>query len=521
MSMKIRSMAAFGLVALLAAESQATVFTASFADDSGRGYLDPTPVQPVGGNPGTSVGQQRRIVFERALAVFAGRLQSTQPIRVLTTFSGDVDGLECTPTAAVLGGAAAHHAVHYRGPAGAPHPMPGVLYHAALADSLAGHDHASDDPDVVAHFNGRIGTSGCGDDMRWYYGLDGQAPTGAVDMFTVVLHELAHALGFSDFTNRDTGQFSPDGQGGSIPGVFALFLYDAVSGKRWPALTPEQRLVSRQNTGNLLWDGPTVRAVSGAGGGCTGAGSRVRMYAPSTFQPGSSVSHWDTSCSPNLLMEPSFTGRGFLDLTPALLADLGWRVNGSCGDGHADDGEQCDRGGSNGTVCSAVCTGSAVGICGDGIIGAGEQCDQGTANGTPESCCSSSCAIKAANTSCRTGACETAMCNGQSARCPDSCTLPGGPDGGAPADAATTDGAREPDGAVLLPDALPLPLDSGKAPSDASLVVNADAAPDASVAMADLETAAGCSCDSGRGGGARGGAIVLLLGLILSVRRRR
>lgn len=52
---------------------------------------------------------------------------------------------------------------------------------------------------------------------------------------------------------------------------------------------------------------------------------RPRMYAPGTLAPGSSVSHWDTPETPNLLMEPfissDLTG---VDLTQYAFADIGW-----------------------------------------------------------------------------------------------------------------------------------------------------------------------------------------------------
>ena len=41
---------------------------------------------------------------------------------------------------------------------------------------------------------------------------------------------------------------------------------------------------------------------------------RALMYAPTTLDPGSSVSHWDTSAFPNLLMEPIINA----DLTHSL-----------------------------------------------------------------------------------------------------------------------------------------------------------------------------------------------------------
>ena len=55
-----------------------------------------------------------------------------------------------------------------------------------------------------------------------------------------------------------------------------------------------------------------------------------RLYAPTTFAPGSSVSHWDVTLTPNMLMEPFInTNLGTRlknpdDLTLNLLADIGW-----------------------------------------------------------------------------------------------------------------------------------------------------------------------------------------------------
>jgi hypothetical protein len=54
------------------------------------------------------------------------------------------------------------------------------------------------------------------------------------------------------------------------------------------------------------------------------------MYAPNPNQPGSSVSHYDTSAIPNLLMEPAINAdlthevKPPRDLTFPLLKDIGW-----------------------------------------------------------------------------------------------------------------------------------------------------------------------------------------------------
>jgi hypothetical protein len=56
----------------------------------------------------------------------------------------------------------------------------------------------------------------------------------------------------------------------------------------------------------------------------------VRMYSPNPLEPGSSVSHWDTSAAPNQLMEPfinsdlTFDLKPPRDLTLPLLQEIGW-----------------------------------------------------------------------------------------------------------------------------------------------------------------------------------------------------
>jgi hypothetical protein len=52
----------------------------------------------------------------------------------------------------------------------------------------------------------------------------------------------------------------------------------------------------------------------------------VQVYTPSTFAGGSSVSHWDVTANPNLLMEPAINSdlTTDVDLTLQHFADIGW-----------------------------------------------------------------------------------------------------------------------------------------------------------------------------------------------------
>ncbi|MEW6367863.1 MAG: PA domain-containing protein [Acidobacteriota bacterium] len=60
---------------------------------------------------------------------------------------------------------------------------------------------------------------------------------------------------------------------------------------------------------------------------------RVLLYAPNPYASGSSLSHYDTKCTPNLLMEPSINAdlhpRTTWDLTIVLMRDIGWKTRGT------------------------------------------------------------------------------------------------------------------------------------------------------------------------------------------------
>jgi len=59
---------------------------------------------------------------------------------------------------------------------------------------------------------------------------------------------------------------------------------------------------------------------------------RPRLFMPNPVQGGSSGSHYDSNALPNLLMEPAINstllGALNIDITPNLLQDTGWTLNG-------------------------------------------------------------------------------------------------------------------------------------------------------------------------------------------------
>ncbi len=98
-------------------------------DEPGVGFNDPTPADPVGGNPGTTLGEQRLFLFEYAADLWGAQLKSTETI-YLAAFFGP---LQCDATSGVLGSASPLSVF-----ANFPNaPLADTWYVIALADALA------------------------------------------------------------------------------------------------------------------------------------------------------------------------------------------------------------------------------------------------------------------------------------------------------------------------------------------------------------------------------------------------
>lgn len=310
------------LLLLLLAESPlgAATFEIRSEDPAGSGLQDPQPRQPVAGNVGATLGEQRRIAFEYAASIWGHWLISPVPIIIDASFRS----LSCRPASASLGSAGpASSFVDFAGA-----PRSGTLYPSALADSLAGLDLDPGERDIVARFNADI-DRGCfrnGAPEGWYYGLDGNPPEGQIDIVPVLLHELAHGLGFSTAVDVESGQRCCSADPAmQFDEPFMLSLEDHRLGRVWSQMSDAERRVSATRTGELHWIGPAVRgAASFLEQGRVG--DHVQMHAPASLQQGSSVAHFATVLSPDELLEPLFSPKSQRQLTEALLADLGWRV---------------------------------------------------------------------------------------------------------------------------------------------------------------------------------------------------
>jgi cysteine-rich repeat protein len=373
--------AALGL--LLAGAARAATVTVISGDGPSEGFNDPTPAVPVGGNAGTTLGQQRLIAMQFAADLWATLVGSDVPITVSVSF----DSLGGNQFGAPLGAAGPEEV--FRDFPGAP--LPSTWYPVALTNAVVGADQSPSFADIGAVFNKDVDGSVLGS-IDWYYGLDAN-PGGDVDFVTTALHEIGHGLGFLSLVDSSGSVFL------GFDDIYSTFLEDHSTATLFPAMDDSERSTALRDDGDLHFVGPNVLAASGPAGDCVDPSGHVAMYAPSSYDSGSSTSHWDTTCSPSELMEPFDTGANHgVGLAVNLFYDIGWPPN-DCGNSMLDAGEGCDDGGiASGDGCDSSCQIEACytcdlsepsnctpdngAPCDDGLACTTDQCSAGSCSGT-------------------------------------------------------------------------------------------------------------------------------------------
>ncbi len=222
-------------------------------------------------------------------------------------------------------------------------PEADVYYPVALANKIAGFDLYPAEGDITASFDS--GTN-------WYFGTDGNPGVGQYDFVTVVLHELGHGLGMtgSPSVNNGIGFYQLDD-----PIIYDTFVENGGGTPILNYADNSTALAGQLQSGDLFFAGAS--AVGGNGG------VNPELYAPSSWQGGSSFSHLDESVfsvgNTNSLMTP-FIAQGEAIHTPGpvilgLMEDIGWTVNET-----------------NGGLCSGLSMSIAQGPCVDTGDGLGE-----------------------------------------------------------------------------------------------------------------------------------------------------
>lgn len=281
----------------------AATFVINNLDGPGEGLNDTNPADPVGGNSGATLGEQRLNVVLEAVQEWGVLLDSSVPIIVDIRF----DPIPCDILARALPGPVA------RDFSGAPRAS--TWYVSPLANKFAGTDLEPAASDFRITVNSAASCA-----LNFYLGLDRCPNDLERDLVSLLVHELAHGLGFATLVNPFTGTkfFGSDD-------AFMIHLEVHSLDATFAEIGNAARMAASVSDGDLHWIGPALVDASP----CYSEGrhpiGHILMFAPTTVAPGSSLSHFDDRLKPVDHMLPSYT-RAYrkIQLSAQVLDDIGW-----------------------------------------------------------------------------------------------------------------------------------------------------------------------------------------------------
>ena len=266
------------------------------------------PSGVVGDDICTTWPSPAKTAFSYAASLWASQLQSPIPITIDACWANNL-------SAGVLGHGGPN--ALWRDFSGAP--IANTWYVVSAANALHGSDLDPDNSDIYGAYSNTF---------NWYFGTDGNTPPNQVDFVSVVLHEIAHGLGFLGSMQVSSGVGSW-GFGTSFlyPSIYDRFTQNGFGQKLLDTTlfpNPSSTLFDQLIGGDIYFNGPNANVGNG--------GAPVPLYAPSIWQAGSSYAHLaesynDTS---NALMTYSLANGESIHspgpVTLGLLKDVGWAL---------------------------------------------------------------------------------------------------------------------------------------------------------------------------------------------------
>jgi hypothetical protein len=147
-----------------------------------------------------------------------------------------------------------------------------LYYASALANSIAGRDLDKNKPEMEITITSTA---------PWYLGTDGNCPKNLYDLQSVILHEMGHGLGFI------SGSYYDEFSGAArieMPTPFDAYA-QLPDGRRLADMPSPSLETGRAMTTSLVWSGENgIRANNNV---------KPKLFTPSVYEPGSSVSHLD------------------------------------------------------------------------------------------------------------------------------------------------------------------------------------------------------------------------------------
>ncbi|MFH1321837.1 MAG: T9SS type A sorting domain-containing protein [Bacteroidota bacterium] len=216
-------------------------------------------------------------------------------------------------------------------------PVADTWYVTSLANSISGTELNAGEFDMDIYMNSIA---------NYYYGIDGNPGVNEYDFVTILFHEICHGLGVVSLAKTDSVN-------GSFGEIIADDFLPLAPSFPFPDLLGKPAIWNRfleNGSGDLLTDSiafPNNSVLlknelesddvffNGSAATSANSTSLPKIYAPSSFIFGASISHFDPSAFPpsgeNSLMTPSLAPQ-YVEHAPGIvllgaLQDIGWTVN--------------------------------------------------------------------------------------------------------------------------------------------------------------------------------------------------
>ena len=228
----------------------------------------------------TDVPVPEQAAVQAAIDTWSDNWVSTVPVNVIARYTA-------LGTSGIL--ASASPVNYFNNFSGAPDNS--LWYSSALANALAGKDLDPTSPEISININSSMVND-------FYLGTDGNCPSQEYDLESIILHEIAHGLGFTSSDNFDV--FS---QVGAMDQPTPYDAYaETAQGERLMDFPSPSADLGQALQSPLFWTGKNAVAAYG--------GKNIPLFSPPVYQGGSSISHLDESTfdgTPFGLMVPQWS----------------------------------------------------------------------------------------------------------------------------------------------------------------------------------------------------------------------
>ncbi|MEY3318424.1 MAG: hypothetical protein RL540_796 [Actinomycetota bacterium] len=210
-----------------------------------------------------------------AIDIWARNFESKVPINVDASWETNSDNR-------ILG--SARPGYYFNDFPGAPDSE--LWYPSALANALAERDLDPRQKEIFLNVNST---------PLWYTGIDGKPAPRTYDLVSVILHEIAHGLGF--LSNAEYDRFFGTGY------MFQPTPFDAYvqlpDGRTFTDFCSRSADLGKAMLGPLFWSGESGVAANN--------GLKPKLYTPNPYQEGSSITHLDEDTFANSIINSAMT----------------------------------------------------------------------------------------------------------------------------------------------------------------------------------------------------------------------